>query len=197
MPRTIEFDKDAVMHGAMGEFRRAGYAGTSIKSLERATGLSSGSLYNSYGGKDQLFTKALSHYNQVVVKKRIENHMQAKDPVEGIRSLFLSLLDEPNGGSFGCLLTNSAIEFGAADSIARSGIQEGMDLLEAAFQTAIDQLLAAAGANSGSALQHKYTAARLLAFYQGILVLIRFGRPRDDLRNLINNEIDQLTGATT
>jgi len=197
MPRNIEFDSDTVMRGAMGEFRRHGFAGTSIKSLERATGLSSGSLYNSYGGKDDIFARALDHYNNVVVQKRIEEHLLANEPVEGIRLLFLSLLDEPEGS--GCLLTNSAIEFGAGESIAKPGVEAGLDMLETAFQAAIDRLLKANGAKPGSLLarQHTYSAIRLLALYQGILVLVRFGRPVDQLRNLINNEINQLTGMTT
>ena len=32
--------------------------------------------------------------------------------IEGLRRLFLSLLREPDGGSSGCLITNSAVEFG-------------------------------------------------------------------------------------
>jgi len=179
----------------MSEFRKRGYAGTSIKSLERATGLSSGSLYNSYGGKDEFFVKSLDHYNNAVVRKRIEEHLENNEPVEGIRSLFMSLLDEPDGT--GCLLTNSAIEFGAGESIARSGVTAGLEMLEVAFQTAIDRMLEARGAGPDTpfAQLHASSAAKLLVFYQGILVLVRFGRPADQLRALINNEIKQLKGT--
>ena len=60
MPRTIEFDHDQALRSAMREFRKNGFAATSIKSLEHATGLSSGSLYNSYGDKNAIFAKALA-----------------------------------------------------------------------------------------------------------------------------------------
>jgi len=199
MPRNIEFDNDEVMRAAMQEFRQNGYAGTSIKSLERATGLSSGSLYNSFGGKDAIFCKVLSHYNNIVVRRRVSEHLEAKPSTEGIRSLFLSLLEGSEEQSHGCLLTNSAVEFGAGDSIAQSGVQEGLEVLENGFQAAIDQLLTARNVKPGSLLaqQHASSAAKLLALYQGILVLVRFGHNKEQLRTLINNEINQLKGITT
>jgi len=196
MPRDIEFDNDAVMSAVVQEFRQHGYAGTSIKFLERATGLSSGSLYNSFGGKEEIFAKALAHYNATVVQHRIKEHLESKPPDQAIRSLFLSLLDEPGESSHGCLLTNSAIEFGTSESVAKSGVQQGLDLLENAFQVALDRMSAAHRTTSGSqpAQSHTYTAVTLLALYQGILVLVRFGRSKKQLRKLINSEIDQFTG---
>jgi len=194
--RNCEFDSDEVLSAAMREFRQHGYAGTSIKSLERATGLSSGSLYNSFGSKEEVFTRVLHHYNEVVVRKRIAEHLEAKRPAEGIRSLFLSLLDGPDAGSHGCLLTNSAVEFGAGESFFKSDVQDGLETLEKAFRAAIDQLLTTQGAapNSVLAQAHASTPLKLLALYQGILVLLRSGRPNEQLRDLIDQEVSQLTG---
>lgn len=186
MPRSIEFDMDATLTAAMDEFRHLGFGGTSIKALERATGLTSGSLYNSFGDKDAIFARALSHYNHVVVAARIRDHMSGKAATKGLRSLFLSLLQEPDGGSSGCLLTNSAIEFGSAESIAREGVSEGFQLLEDAFRTAVAKF------RSG---QEAVTTLKLLALYQGVLVLVRLGHPKPLLRALINREIDDLTGG--
>jgi TetR/AcrR family transcriptional regulator, transcriptional repressor for nem operon len=50
MGRKRSFDETKVLESAMHAFRRHGYAGISIKQLEEATGLSSGSLYNAYRG---------------------------------------------------------------------------------------------------------------------------------------------------
>ena len=199
MPRNIEFDHNTVMLSAMREFRQHGYAGTSIKSLENVTGLSSGSLYNSFGGKDAIFVCALNHYNNVVVRQRVKEHLESKQPQEGIRSLFLSLLDYPDDQPYGCLLTNSAVEFGAENSTAKPGIEEGFEILEKGFQSALDRLLYEQNVEAGSQAAQRYThsATKLLAFYQGILVLVRFGRPKEKIRTLINDEINQLTGTTT
>jgi TetR/AcrR family transcriptional regulator, transcriptional repressor for nem operon len=190
MPRSIEFEIDSALCTAMSEFRRHGFEGTSIKSLEQATGLSSGSLYNSFGDKSAIFVKALSHYNRVVVMRRIEEHLLAKPPAKGLRSLFLSLLEEPAGGTSGCLLTNSAIEFGAGDSIAKNGVREGFRLLEEAFRTVVGKVYPGCGTKS------EPISLKLLALYQGVLVLVRFGHPKPTLRKMITNELDTLLGGT-
>jgi TetR/AcrR family transcriptional regulator, transcriptional repressor for nem operon len=187
MPRSIEFDPEPALTAAMEAFRRDGYGRTSIKDLERETGLSSGSLYNSFGDKDAIFGKALSHYNEAVVTRRMDEHLTPQSPIEGLRSLFLSLLDEPGGGSSGCLLTNSAVEFGAGDAAVKDLVQEGFQIQEEAFLGTIAQLPNTSSDPSAQAL-------KLLALYQGILVLIRLGYPKPKLRDMINHELDNLQG---
>jgi len=187
MPRSIEFQIEPALVAAMEQFRHNGYGGTSIKALERATGLSSGSLYNSFGDKDVIFQKALTHYNQMVVEGRIDEHLRGKPPIEGLRSLFLSLLEEPDGGSSGCLLTNSAIEFGSGDSTASINVQAGFQMQENAFLAAIKQLFP-------SEPHVAQNAVRMLALYQGVLVLVRSGYPVLKVRDMINHEIDRLEG---
>ena len=78
MARALEFDQDQALTSAMAVFRRLGYAGVSIKALEAETGLSSGSIYNSFGSKEALFARAVVHYNQIVVRQRLLTHLQGK-----------------------------------------------------------------------------------------------------------------------
>src|SRR5947199_7736288 len=113
MVRPKAYDEAAVLTGAMHAFRRDGYSGISIPQLEEATGLSSGSIYNSFGDKRGLFLAAFEHYLRAVLESRISRFARPQDGLSGLRQLFLSLLREPNGETFGCLITNSAIEFGA------------------------------------------------------------------------------------
>ncbi len=197
MPRQIEFKSDTVLRGAMQVFRERGFKGTSVKDLERATGISSGSLYNSFGGKEGVFVEALDHYNSTVVRKRVEKYLNNKPPVKGLTSLFLSLLPNTPDGLYGCLLTNSAVEFGAENSIATNGVREGFAALEHGFQRSIDQLVLenGSGARSKFARSHVHSAKKLLTLYQGILVLVRFGQPSKELSTIIENEIQQLTGT--
>ncbi|MBK8629526.1 MAG: TetR/AcrR family transcriptional regulator [Sphingomonadales bacterium] len=183
MSRPIEFDRTEALSAVSEAFRRHGWASLSIKQLEQETGLSSGSLYNSFGNKDALFREAVSHYNEVVVKARIAEHLGGDDPFEGLLSMFLTLLEEPGGGSLGCLLTNSAIEFSGKGIDA---ISDGLDLLRVAFEGALFRL--------GQKPQARANALRLMTFYQGLLVLIRHGHSKDELRHIIVDEIQSVAG---
>jgi len=187
MPRAIEFEIETALGAAMTEFRHRGFGGTSIKALERATGLSSGSLYNSFGDKEAIFVKALSHYNRVVVAQRIDDYLTGMPPGVGLRSFFLSLLDEPNNAVSGCLLTNSAVEFGESDSIASEGVRTGFQLQERALASTVRRLFPGAPDADKKAL-------KLLALCQGVLVLVRFGHSKPQLEAMITNELDLMIG---
>lgn len=193
MARSKAYDEETVLTAAMHAFRRKGYGSVSIKALEHETGLTSGSIYNSFGDKDGLFRAALSHYNVAVVRGRIENYLTDAAGIRGLRRLFLSLLKEPDGGRNGCLLTNTAIEFGADDSIAKEGVLHGFDLLRDAFARVISKARERGAIDK--TLKVEATALKLLAFYQGLLVLIRSGADTSGLSRLITSEFNQLEGG--
>ena len=188
MPRQLEFDENAALTGAMHAFRQHGYRNVSIKILEKQTGLASGSIYNSYGGKQGIFDRAFGHYIETVVKKRIAAHLSHEVPGTGLLDLFLTLLEEPGGQSHGCLLTNCAIEQAGEDSIADKYVSEGFRLLEEGF---VKSLSAVPGFPVD---QITITAIRLLVFYQGLLVLIRHGHDKAALKKTIIAEIKSIVG---
>ncbi len=180
MARPRAYDEEAALAGAMEVFRRKGFEATSVRDLELATGLKSGSIYNSFGDKRQLFEAAAAHYNRVVLERRLALHAPPEQGVEGLRQLFLSLLDEPGGGAHGCLITNSAVEFGGgAGPEAQPGfVAEAFATLKRVFQARL-------GDDADAAMA-------LLALYQGLLVLIRAGVDKDLLRRTIDTSFQQL-----
>jgi AcrR family transcriptional regulator len=176
----------------MRAFRREGYAGISIPRLEAATGLSSGSIYNSFGDKRGIFLAAFAHYLQAVLAQRIAQFAPPEDGLSGLRQLFLTLLREPDGGTFGCLITNSAVEFSADREVMESTVFQGFKILERLFA---DRLTAAKSAGALSAtVEPKAGAVKLLALYQGVLVLVRAGYDFKRIRHAINQEFDRLKG---
>jgi len=180
MARPRAFDEERLLTGVMHAFRRKGYAATTVRDLEEAAGFTSGSLYNSYGDKQGLFAAASAHYLRTVVDRRLQTHAPAGSGIEGLRSLFLSLLDEPGGTTDGCLITNSAVEFsGEAPAL----VSEGFARLGATFA---DRLREAFG------IVRKEEAMALLALYQGILVLVRSGADPAPLEATIRDQFDKL-----
>ena len=169
MGRSRDYDEQAVLTSAMHAFRRRGYERVSIRDLEEATGLKAGSIYNSFGDKAGLFDAAFVHYNRTVLQGRIDRLAPTSRGLAGLRKLFHSLLQEPDGGAFGCLITNTAVELGGQGGAHRC-VDDGLRTLEETFRV---RLAVAQGESADAAV----AAARLLALYQGVLVLVRAGYP--------------------
>ncbi len=189
MGRNLSFDEKETLAKVANIFREKGYETTTVKDLEKATGLTSGSLYNSFGGKEALFDIALGFYNNNVVRNRISTFLdQAENPLSGMKNLFRSLLNEPDGQENGCLLTNTAVEFNNRRRHTTQELDTGFSLLEAAFKRQIILCV-----EKGQIAKHpspQQTATRLLIFYQGILVLVRAGLRRKEIEQIIDDEID-------
>jgi AcrR family transcriptional regulator len=186
--RTREYEEDEVLSGAMHAFRQHGYGGTSIKELERATGLKAGSIYNSYGDKAGLFAAAFAHYNQAVLGRRIAEHAPEGAGLDGLRSLFASLLHEPGGASHGCLITNAAVEFGGGADLP-GGVAEGLSILHGVFSDRLP-----VPDDDGQSASARGAALGLLALYQGVLLLVRAGWDGRELEDLVNDVFDRLEG---
>ncbi len=59
MPWEKSYNEETAVENAMQVFWEKGFEPTSIADLLAGTGLNKGSLYNAFGGKQQLFVKAL------------------------------------------------------------------------------------------------------------------------------------------
>jgi TetR/AcrR family transcriptional repressor of nem operon len=188
MARPRSFDADSVLTAAMHCFRRQGYERVSIKDLEQATGVSSGSLYNSYESKEGVFRAALEHYLNTVVGARIQAFAGPSATLDDLEQLFLSIWEMPQADGFGCLVTNSAVEFGpnapefAADKVAR-----GLELAGGGIHSVLVREL---GPEDG-----EREAEHLALVYHGVLVLSRSGTLSLGHREAIQTTFDRLRRA--
>ena len=189
MPRLRTYDENVVLSAAMHAFRRKGYHAVSIRDLENATGLNAGSIYNSFGDKAGLFDAAFAQYNQAVLQDRIDRYAPPEAGLRGLRWLFLSLLDEPDRESYGCLITNSAVEFGGAEA-AHPRVNEALHKLAATFA---ERLQAARQEGTLRAdVDTRNVSEKLLALYHGVLVLIRARYDKASLHEMLTTEFDNL-----
>ena len=195
MARLRSFDVGDALRSAMQVFRARGYEGASLKHLETATGLNPGSLYSCFGNKEALFLAALDHYNEVVVRRRIAKYLRGAEPFAEIRAMFVSTLHERGGTTFGCLLTNTAVEFGSGSAAVSAKVRAGFALLEQGFAEHCER--AKAAGLLAPRRRSDRVALRLLHAYQGLLVLVRFGRNPAELTGLIDDLIsDIFAGAS-
>lgn len=64
MSRSKEFDREVVLEKAVALFCEKGYAATSVRDLVAHLGISSSSMYATFGDKDALFVLALKRHSQ-------------------------------------------------------------------------------------------------------------------------------------
>ncbi len=185
MARPRSFDPDTVLSAAMHCFRRQGYERVSIKDLEQATGLTSGSLYNSYASKEGVFRAALDHYVRNVVAGRIQAFAGPQATLDDLEQLFLSLWEMPQADGFGCLVTNSAVEFGPeAPAFAAPLVAQGLEIAGEGIRSVLVRVL---GPEAGAC-----EADHLALVYHGTLVLSRAGMLGPEHRRAVHAAFDCL-----
>lgn len=180
MARKAEFDYADILNRAMMVFWTKGYRDTSVVDLEEATGLKPGSLYNAFGSKKGLFLKAIDHYVAEIVDRRTARLLEPDNPIEAIAEFFQSAFEDLESEQLiGCLLTNTATEFGSVDPDIQAEVQSGLDRIEAVFcQRLVDaQSKGLLPADKDSAA----LAVHLLSCYQGFGVIGRLTRDKKRL----------------
>jgi TetR/AcrR family transcriptional repressor of nem operon len=118
MARSIEFNKEEVIERAMVLFWEKGYEATSVRDLNKAMGISSSSMYETFGDKRTIFLMALARFCEV--ERASIAHMAARAPTPKafIEQLFgtvetVMLPDSPTRGS---LAFKTMVEFGTLDA---------------------------------------------------------------------------------
>lgn len=113
MARTRAFDRAEAVRAALGVFWRTGYEAASIPELERETGLSRSSIYNTFGSKRGLFDAAVQYYLDEIVRPRLRPLLAADaapdaivEYLTGLRAALLRPDSLPAIG--GCLLISAA-----------------------------------------------------------------------------------------
>ncbi len=183
MARPRTFDEDQVLTAAMHAFRRQGFTRTSVLDLESATGLRTSSLYAAFGDKTGLFRRALDHYVTTVVRARLDEFAGPAAGLDDLEQLYLTLFAWPLDDGHGCLVVNSAAEFGGDESVPGESVRTGLDLVGERVGAVLRRELGR---------QHAATTARLVLLYQGLLLLSRAGRLTPAHRAAIRHEFDAL-----
>ncbi|MEM6633161.1 MAG: TetR/AcrR family transcriptional regulator [Bacteroidota bacterium] len=173
MPRTKNFNKDAVLEQAMELFWKKGYYATSVQDLVDHLGINRGSLYNTYGGKKELFDEAFHHYRTVnteVVKKFL---YKQKNVREGLRALFELAIkqSQKDPDHKGCFVVNSTIEFIPNDAVTIEVLNQNKVQFEKIFY---NYLLSGVEKGEISADKDLSTIATLLfTYYNGLKVVTK------------------------
>lgn len=195
--RPLSFDKETALRSALHLFWSKGYEATSLADLTAAMGITPPSLYNAFGGKEQLFAAALDLYVADTSARSAPILANAVTAREAVRQLLelrareqsgLAPIPAMDGGALacaqphGCMLIASANNGSAAPAALRARVADLERHNEQRLAARIAQ-----GIRDGDVPPGE-DAAALAAYYvaviDGMATLARGGAPLQRLRDI-------------
>ena len=189
MARTKEFDPDAALQRALELFWERGYEATSMTDLVEHLGVARASIYATFGGKHELYLKALQRYLENTDPVIMTGLSQPGPALPAVRSLLERYVEEviTDERRLGCMVVNAAVETAPRDAAAARFVEASWAHLEAALTSALIRAQVQ-GELAGDA-DPRALARFLLVFFQGLRVLGRApvdaGRLRDAARQAL------------
>lgn len=183
MARPKEFDRAEVLKQAIQVFCDRGFAGASTDAVLEAMRISRQSMYDTFGGKRQLYLEALSRYNADSVAAIVRSVESAATPLAGVEAALLDFASRPTSdAALGCMGVGSVCEFGVSDPDINKINGACATLLLKTFEQAL------AGARRageiGSEVKGRTAAQFILMVLSGMKVAARGGATRAALRDM-------------
>lgn len=193
MARHKAFVEAALLERAMELFWEQGYEATSVRDLNERLHLSSSSLYNTFGGKRDLYLAALAAYRRVEyaqVQAQLAEAPVAKEAVERLfNDLAGSLLaDDSRRGSF---TLNAAVELGNRDEAVAHLLQEHFADVTALLATFLGEGQARGELNSTHAPRD--LASFLLHNLYSLAALVKVNASRAEMDRIIHVTLSVLS----
>jgi TetR/AcrR family transcriptional repressor of nem operon len=176
MARTKAFDPDAALQAAMELFWQRGYEATSMADLVEHLGIARASIYATFGGKRELYLRALDRYGQRTDPDIVAELSQPGPALPAVRAVVRRYADEciADVRRRGCLIVNTAVEQAPHDHVAARRVESSWNTLEVALTSALARARAEGELAEGR--DPRALARLLLTLMQGMRVLAR-GEP--------------------
>lgn len=192
MARHKQFNREEVLDRAVETFWRRGYKATSMQNLVEDMGINRQSLYDTFGGKRQLFLRALDRYRQ---KTEAEMHSLFERPgsvKNAFREMFDGIVEESvtNTNLRGCFINNTMIELAAHDEEAAKIVAANAVASEKAFHRALNE------ARKAGEISDEHDLLALARFLynsmHGLRVMARATSDRKVLQDIVNVTLSTL-----
>jgi TetR/AcrR family transcriptional regulator, transcriptional repressor for nem operon len=172
MGRVRKFDVEEALDVALEMFWQQGFDGTPIQALCQAMDLQPGSVYAAFGSKRDLFVAAVRRYIETVSAEAVDRINGAPSGLQGLREYFAHLVDAMVDGKrqWGCLITNSLVEFAARDPELAGMFQLHLARLQTSFAAALARARADGELRPGAGPE---SASMLVAVVQGMNVMAK------------------------
>ncbi len=135
MPRTKQFNEEEILKKAMELFWERGFHATSIQNLVTCLGINRASLYDTFGGKEELFNKVFEHYRKTNGDVVRSTFNQEKSVKAGFCRLFEEAIEKAQTDTArkGCFVVNTTTELIPGDKTIQKVLRENKENLENIF----------------------------------------------------------------
>ncbi len=179
MAGVRQFDHEKVLTAVLDVFWRKGWLSTSMADLAEASGVQRGSLYNAYGGKEELFLLAFELYAQSFLAEA-RKALDAPTAAKALKRLFAVAIRNMSTGDppRGCLTTKTAAELDGAGL----QIQQRLRDLLADLNEIVQSALAAKHFTAELRVPPDDTARIIVTFTRGLAVMELLYHDPDELQ---------------
>ncbi len=184
--RPRNFDEQAILCRILELFRRQGYDNTTFEQLVAESGLSRSSLYNAFGGKEELLDKAMGLYIESqadVLYAKLADEESGEETLGAIIGAFANPVQR---GCTDCLVRKTLIRNASSSEppVQASTIKKSITSLWKAISLAIGHTRGKRKATSKLSLTNEERAAIIVGLIQGTAVLARTGRQTELLKSI-------------
>jgi TetR/AcrR family transcriptional repressor of nem operon len=192
MGRKKNYDRDELIGKAMEIFRDNGFAGTSAETLVEGLDVNRYSLYAEFGSKQGLFDAALHRYDEELVERNFGPLEQPGAGLDAVRALleFCGSAGKGPDSGRGCLLCNTAVEFGPNDPSGAEHVQRYFKRLSKAFHSTLDN--ARRKGELRSSADPRAEASFFTASVLGLSVMVRAKAPPSVIKRAAQVAIEHL-----
>jgi TetR/AcrR family transcriptional repressor of nem operon len=189
MAQSKHFDPEERLDRAVNAFWKSGFDGIGMQELCKAMRLFPGSVYGTYGDKHQLFVRAIERYMATVSAEAAEILGGGNSGLAAIKGYFAHLIDGILDGNrrWGCLVTNTIVEFAQKEPVLRTRIDAHLQRLEAAFVSAIRR--AHQEGDISPTAPAEGPAAFFVCVVQGLNVLAKTKPSRQGLEQIVQSAL--------
>jgi TetR/AcrR family transcriptional repressor of nem operon len=193
--RTRGFDVEEALDVALDVFWQQGFDATSMQVLCQAMEVRPGSVYAAFGNKRDLFVAALRRYVETVSAEAVERLNGAPTGVQGLREYFAHLVDAMVDGKrrWGCLITNSLVEFAGRDPQLAGMFELHLANLQTSFAAALARARTDGELRPGAGPD---SARFLVAVVQGMNVMAKSRPGRRALQAVADSALAGLVVAS-
>lgn len=184
--RPRNFDEQAILARILELFRRQGYDNTTFEQLVAESGLSRSSLYNAFGGKEELMEKAMGLYMETEI---CEHYQQLADEDSGPGTLggIIDAFASPVGrGGKDCLVRKTLLQNASSSEppVQVSTLRKSLTSLWQAITLAVGYARGSRKETTKLSLSNEERAAIIVGLIQGTAVIARNGKHTDLLKSI-------------